>query len=96
MPTTYKKLQGKPVSGVIKSTLERISLHVELSWVKDRELLCLQRASKDIWEKSMWRLEKQMYEVRKGLTFYTQIASSIYSPYSLAPSSKRSHSGRMG
>lgn len=96
MPATYKKLQGKPVSGVIKSTLERISLHVELCWVKDRELLCLQRASKDIREKSVWRLEKQMYEVRKGLTFYAQITCSIYSPYSLAPSSKRSHSGRMG
>lgn len=43
MPATYRKLLGKAVSGVIKNSLERTSLHVELFWVKDRELLCLQR-----------------------------------------------------
>ena len=89
MPATYKKLQGKPVSGVIKSSLERISLHVELSWVKDRELLCLQRASKDIRKNSVWRLEKQMYEVRKG-----HILSIACTPWLHLPN--RSHSSRMG
>lgn len=69
MPATYRKLQGKLVSGVIKSSLERTSLHVELFWAKDRELLCLQRASKGMQGKSMCKLENQMCEVRKVLTF---------------------------
>lgn len=34
--------------GVIKTSLEKTALHVELFWAKDRRLLCLQRASKDI------------------------------------------------
>lgn len=57
MPATYRKLQGKPVSGVIKSSLERTTLHVELFWIKDRELLCLQRTSKDIQKEACadWR-----------------------------------------
>lgn len=48
MPATYQKLWGILVSGVIKTSLEKTALHVELSWAKDRRLLCLQRASKDI------------------------------------------------
>jgi hypothetical protein len=52
MPATYRKPQGKLVSGVIKSSLERTSLHVELSWARDRRFLCLQRASKDIQKKA--------------------------------------------
>lgn len=71
MPATYKKLQGKPVSGVIKSTLERISLHVELSWVKDRSL-CLQRASKDIREKAVETGEADVRGKERINVFYAQ------------------------
>lgn len=75
-PAECQPHASKLVLGAIKSSLERTTLHVELCWAKDRGLLCLQRASKDMQGKAH-KLEQQMCKVREVLTFYAQGIPSI-------------------
>lgn len=65
MPATYQKPQGILVSGVIKTSLEKTALHVELSWAKDRRLLLSSKSFKGYTEQEiLQRTGAQMCEVR--------------------------------